>query len=188
MQKGEGILSRKEKSWAYSKWCDGRTICEIAEALHVSTKTVTRAINGRPRIRSILVYDGKVGSESMSVKYACDRCGKIITGSRGYLSWCYRNEDGDLTENVLEAKDYCEGCMKQIRKYIDGAPEPETVERPEKVEKVKPDNGKRIHWDDGKIRALLAAGWSVQAIADELRVKPNTLYHHISILKQEGKI
>lgn len=121
----------------------------------------------------------------MSVKYACDRCGKIITGSRGYLSWCYRNEDGDLTENVLEVKDYCEGCMKQIRKYIDGDPESEE----EKLEKVaKPDNGKRIHWDDGKIRALLAAGWSVQAIADEVRVKPNTLYHHISILKQEGKI
>ena len=60
MQKGEGILSRKEKAWAYSKWCEGRTIYEIAEALHVSTKTVTRAIDGRPRIRPILTYDGEV--------------------------------------------------------------------------------------------------------------------------------
>lgn len=37
MQKGESILTRKEKSWAYSKWCEGRTIYEIAEALHVCT-------------------------------------------------------------------------------------------------------------------------------------------------------
>ena len=133
----------------------------------------------------------------MSVKYGCDRCGRIITGKRGYISWCYHGENGDLTENVLEGSDFCESCMEKARAFLKSADElkppkkeeePETVEKPEKVEKVKPDTGKRIHWDDGKIRALLAAGWSVQAIADEVRVKPNTLYHHISILKQEGKI
>lgn len=53
-----GMLTRKEKEWAYEKWCDGRTYYEIGYALNVSPKTVQRAINGRPRIRTLLVYKG----------------------------------------------------------------------------------------------------------------------------------
>lgn len=51
------ILNDKQKAWAYEKWCEGRTILEIAIALDVCDKTVRRAINGKPRIRPVLRYE-----------------------------------------------------------------------------------------------------------------------------------
>ena len=53
------ILSWKEVDWAYSKWCEGYTQEQIAEALDVSVKTVHRAFHGRERIRPVLIYDGR---------------------------------------------------------------------------------------------------------------------------------
>jgi DNA-directed RNA polymerase specialized sigma24 family protein len=49
-------LSNIQKEWAYSKWYEGYTQQQIAEALNVSHKTISRAIGGRPRIRPILIY------------------------------------------------------------------------------------------------------------------------------------
>jgi hypothetical protein len=51
------ILNDKQKAWAYEKWCEGRTILEIAIALDVCDRTVRRAINGKPRIRPVLRYE-----------------------------------------------------------------------------------------------------------------------------------
>lgn len=48
-------MTHKEKEWAYDKWCMGYTQEQIATALGVCTKTVRRALHGRPRIRPILV-------------------------------------------------------------------------------------------------------------------------------------
>jgi DNA-directed RNA polymerase specialized sigma24 family protein len=53
MKKG---LSFKQKEWAYARWCEGYTLLDIAMALDVCSKTIQRAINGRPRIRPILTY------------------------------------------------------------------------------------------------------------------------------------
>ena len=50
------VLSQKQKSWAYEKWCEGYTLMQIADALDVCEKTIRRAIHGRPRIRPILIY------------------------------------------------------------------------------------------------------------------------------------
>ena len=54
--KGQGILTYKEKEWAYDKWCLDYTQMQIADALHVCDKTVCRALKGRKRIRPILIY------------------------------------------------------------------------------------------------------------------------------------
>ncbi len=51
------ILSHKQREWAYARWCEGRTQAEIADALNVSIKTVNRALSGRVRIKSVLVYE-----------------------------------------------------------------------------------------------------------------------------------
>ena len=59
MSRGEQLLSNKEKEWAYTKWCEGYTKLQIANALHVCEKTVHRAFHGKPRIRPELVYDGE---------------------------------------------------------------------------------------------------------------------------------
>lgn len=52
----KACLSHAQKEWAYAKWCEGYTLEQIADALYVCTKTVRRAIRGRPRIRPILKY------------------------------------------------------------------------------------------------------------------------------------
>ena len=50
-------LSRKERSWAYSKWCEGFTQAEIADALHVSLKTISRTLKGKVKIKPVLKYE-----------------------------------------------------------------------------------------------------------------------------------
>lgn len=52
----KSVISNIQKEWAYSKWCEGYTQQQIAEALNCSPKTIQRAIGGRPRIRPILIY------------------------------------------------------------------------------------------------------------------------------------
>ena len=52
----QSMLTKKQKDWAYDRWCDGYPMYDIAAALGVCTKTIQRAINGRPRIRPILIY------------------------------------------------------------------------------------------------------------------------------------
>lgn len=50
------VMNRKMREWAYARWCEGYTQLQIAEALHVSHKTINRALSGKPRIRPILIY------------------------------------------------------------------------------------------------------------------------------------
>ena len=54
---GQGKLTRNKKEWAYTKWCEGYTLEQIAQALHVCSKTIQRVIGDRPRIRPVLVYE-----------------------------------------------------------------------------------------------------------------------------------
>ena len=52
----KSILDWKQKEWAYDQWCNGKTQQEIADALNVSIKTVSRALHGRPKIKPVLMY------------------------------------------------------------------------------------------------------------------------------------
>lgn len=49
-------LTKKKEKWAYEQWCLGYTQMQIADALHVCEKTITRCLKGKPRIRPILIY------------------------------------------------------------------------------------------------------------------------------------
>lgn len=51
------LLNRKQREWAYDRWCEGYTHQEIADALFCCRKTIARALRGRPRIRPILEYN-----------------------------------------------------------------------------------------------------------------------------------
>lgn len=51
-------LDKEQVRWAYTKWCEGYTQQQIADALYVCEKTVHRSLKNKPRIRQILVYDG----------------------------------------------------------------------------------------------------------------------------------
>lgn len=55
-ERQRSCLSIAQKEWAYTKWCEGYSLIQIAEAFGVCEKTIRRAIHGRPRIRPILIY------------------------------------------------------------------------------------------------------------------------------------
>ena len=50
------VLDWRQKEWAYDQWCNGKTQEQIADALNVSIKTVSRALHGRPKIKPVLMY------------------------------------------------------------------------------------------------------------------------------------
>lgn len=62
------ILSHKEVEWAYDQWCNGHTKLQIAIALNVCEKTISRALRGRPRIRPLLIYGEE--RKDMGIQYA----------------------------------------------------------------------------------------------------------------------
>lgn len=65
------LLSWNEKEWAYEQWCNGRTQTEIAEALHCSVKTITRALHGRPKIKPVLHYRKEdINKDNSDLKWA----------------------------------------------------------------------------------------------------------------------
>ena len=56
------VLNNSKVSWAYSYWCLGCTLLQIAEALNVNEKTIRREFKqrGLVRIRPVLKYTGGI--------------------------------------------------------------------------------------------------------------------------------
>ena len=61
---------------------------------------------------------------------------------------------------------------------------PEVVSAEEVTEKKK-SNGGAKKYDEGKIRALLKAGWSLKAIADEMKCAENTVRYYADKMRKE---
>ena len=71
-----------------------------------------------------------------------------------------------------------EGTVEKIKELL-GMMQPKAVvqeEPPKAVVKAKPKPKKKKEVDVGKIRALNKAGWSVEKIADEMRIGKSTVY------------
>ena len=71
-----------------------------------------------------------------------------------------------------------EGTVEEIKELL-GMMQPKAVvqeEPPKAVAKAKPKQKKKKEVDVGKIRALNKAGWSVEKIADEMRIGKSTVY------------
>lgn len=147
----------------------------------------------------------------------CDRCGKQFmpdtTHRVGFIGFKWRDvETDDLLDdtNPFEEKDFCERCMEDIGRYIEGAvieeeapPEVEIVvneppaaeedgEAPQKggepSEEPKPKKSppKQKGLDRGKIKALHDAGWPASKIADEMGVSAKAIYYHLRQILYEG--
>ena len=153
----------------------------------------------------------------------CDRCGKQFmpdtTHRVGFIGFKWRDvETDDLLDdaNPFEEKDFCERCMEDIGRYIEGAvieeeapPEVEVVipkhdepaeEEPAEDGGEAPQNGgepseepkpkknppKKKGVDTGKIKALSDAGWSKAKIADEMGISVKAVYYHLDKIKQQG--
>ena len=71
-----------------------------------------------------------------------------------------------------------EGTVEEIKELL-GMMQPKAVvqeEPPKAVVKAKPKPKKNKEVDVGKIIALNKAGWSVEKIADEMRIGKSTVY------------
>ena len=71
-----------------------------------------------------------------------------------------------------------EGTVEEIKELL-GMMQPKAVvqeEPPKAVVKAKPKPKKKKEVAVGKIRALNKAGWSVEKIADEMRIGKSTVY------------
>ena len=56
-------LSPKQIEWAYSKWCNGYTLREIAEVLYVAESTVYKSFKGKRKHRPPLKPPGNYAGE-----------------------------------------------------------------------------------------------------------------------------
>ena len=70
-----------------------------------------------------------------------------------------------------------EGTVEEIKELL-GMMQPKAVvqEEPPKAVKKPKTKPKKKEVDVGKIRALNKAGWSVEKIADEMRIGKSTVY------------
>ncbi len=107
----------------------------------------------------------------------CDRCGATLPEpeyeNAGYVSLQWRGiRTSELTENPFEDWDLCEDCFNEIEKYI--KIKPIKIKQEEKFQKIveSVDAGKKPKEkkvDQGTVGALYDAGWTVRAIAKEVK-------------------
>lgn len=59
------VLSQKQISWAYEKYCEGYTLEQISSALYICKRTIMRAFkrNGLTRVRPVLVVPEDIRGE-----------------------------------------------------------------------------------------------------------------------------
>ncbi len=145
------------------------------------------------------------------IKYVCDRCGKDISDNErfGYIGISIRDkETGEvvaINDDFAEC-DYCDSCVEEIKAFIRNKPKKKVINRTKIVIKddenvskstetvakqpaVKAENEqqakKKNKIDVPKIFALKNAGWSVEKIAEEMRISKQSIYHHLQRHKDE---
>lgn len=62
-----------------------------------------------------------------------------------------------------------------------------TQEKPSKTTQGKKEHKKRVQIDDGKIKALRNAGWTLDKIADEMGCTATTISKHLADISKLGK-
>jgi hypothetical protein len=93
--------------------------------------------------------------------------------------------------------------LKDVIYLVDEDPEEQQVEQPEmniiecsmeevpevvpaeEVPEKKKNNGGAKKYDEGKIRALLKAGWTFRAVADEMKCAENTVRYYADKMRKE---
>lgn len=68
-----------------------------------------------------------------------------------------------------------EGTVEEVKELL-GMNQPKAVVQEEPPKAVKKPKAKKNEVDIGKIKALSKAGWSVDKIADEMRIGKSTVY------------
>lgn len=120
------------------------------------------------------------------IKVQCDRCKREIEPKAdiGYMSWCFKEGgvDGDLGENILEGKNFCEQCMDRIMCIICNYDDEELAEKaknnekPQKPAKIVIEQQRkagRKKTNQNTIDAILelkGMGFKIKEIAEEVQM------------------
>lgn len=120
------------------------------------------------------------------IKVQCDRCKREIEPKAdiGYMSWCFKEGgvDGDLGENILEGKHFCERCMDRIMCIICNYDDEELAEKaknnekPQKPAKIVIEQQRkagRKKTNQNTIDAILelkGMGFKIKEIAEEVQM------------------
>lgn len=118
------------------------------------------------------------------ISVSCDRCHRSMEpkGDIGYISWCFKEGvDGDLGQNILEGKHFCERCMDRIMYIICNFDDEEQEEK--KKAKTKKKGRRQINQNlIDAILELKAQGWKIKEIAEEVQIEEkkvsNILYRY----------
>ena len=79
-----------------------------------------------------------------------------------------------------------EATVEEVRELLGIAPDRgEVIQAPEKEPEKPKKSNKKIELDMGKVKALRAAGRTVEWNADDMKVSPATIYKR---LKEEGEM
>ena len=115
----------------------------------------------------------------------CDRCKRDMepAGDIGYISWCFKKGvDGDLGENILEGKHFCERCMDRIMCIIcnyddeelsEKAKNNEKPQKPAKIVIEQQRKAGRKKTNQNTIDAILelkGMGFKIKEIAEEVQM------------------
>lgn len=116
------------------------------------------------------------------IVYVCDRCQKQITGRLFTLYTAFSiPEEGDTEEQREKGPDLCASCFEVVDDAIMTAIKKPSVEAtPMKKPGRKP-------LDTGKMRALRAAGWTYEKIADELGCSTQTVINYLKKEEEDGR-
>ena len=89
------------------------------------------------------------------ITYTCDKCGKRIENAKVIPI-------GGIDEEV----DLCNECFTKLRTMVTNWLKEDTDDGTKKI-------------DDGKVAALRRAGWTIQAIAEEIGCSKPTVIKHL---------
>ena len=146
--------------------------------------------------------------------YKCDRCGSMILENPWKLGPVMVQRE---TEEPIDSgryadqvdKDLCESCMDEIiafsclkmksaMKLVLAPPEPETMEdqtpepepepKPEPKQKAAEQVQKKVDIDEGKLFALLKAGWDAAMIAVEFHTQVDVIQPYIDKFRKIQRI
>lgn len=119
------------------------------------------------------------------IMYFCDRCGKQVTDSMMQLCVSTLRIDDSYGEEVGsldEGAELCTDCYDEIDSMIAYMVKNPSVHF-SNGEKIKPKDPKKANnkakLDLGKIAALRNAGWTIDKIADEMKVSHQTIRNHM---------
>ena len=124
----------------------------------------------------------------------CDRCGKQIDKEAYRLLNCLVDmSTGNNSDEIRGfnrgsgSLDFCTDCIAEVdteiyMTYSHTKPVKKSVEENKATDTPESSKGRKYKpLDDGKIKALRAAGWTISKIAEEVGCSPQTVANRLSL-------